>query len=374
MRLVFSNYDSPANPYYAGGGARAIHAIATRLAGANRHEVEVVTGSHPSAVDGKVDGVLYRHIGFRKAGPKIGQLLYQAALPWALLRRQRNRGQSFDIWVESLTPPFSTAFLPWFSRKPVIALTQVMAGRAMRQKYGLPFDIVERFGLGQYPHGIALSGHLRRELLATNPRMCVRVIPNGVDGEIVRAPVAGTGREHILFLGRLDQEQKGLDLLLDALAAAGDELRTPIVIAGGGSADEVNWVHARAKALGLGERVRFPGRVEGEAKSRLFREARFMVMSSRFEASPLVLAEAFAYALPVVLFGIPELAELSLDCTVQVPPFDVVRLGAAIRDLDRDENRRERMGSAAKVFARRFDWDDLARQYEDFFESILRSR
>jgi glycosyltransferase involved in cell wall biosynthesis len=363
-RLVFSNYDSPTNPFYGGGGARAIHEIARRLA--THHEVRVVAGAFPGCRDGAVDGVTYEHIGRSGASGKLGQLGFQFRLPG------RARRSDFDLWVESLTPPFSTACLQKFTPKPVVALTQVLAGKAMARKYKLPFGAIERRGLRTYRHAIALSEFLKGEILRANPRANVTVIPNGVPAELIRQTVAREER-HILFLGRLDVNQKGLDLLLDAAAGLVGNVDVQLVIAGGGTARDEAWLRRRVEFLRLADRVRFTGPVAGAQKHDLLRQAFFLAMPSRFEASPLVMLEAFACGVPVVLYDIPELHETPDTCCVKAPPFDVAGLSRAMFLLLRDGPRRAALGRAAKAYSAKFDWDDLAARYEDFFESILQT-
>jgi len=56
---------------------------------------------------------------------------------------------------------------------------------------------------------------------------------------------------------------------------------------------------------------------------------------------------------------------------VKVKPFDVAGLSRAMFHLLRDDPRRAALGRAAKEYSRHFDWDDLARRYEDFFETVL---
>ncbi len=360
VRLIFSNYDSPDNPYYGGGGAAAIHEVARRLA--PTHRVEVVVGRYAAEQPVERDGVTYRPVG-PVAGPKLGQLLFHFSLP---LRVRRG---DFDVWCESLTPPFSTACLQRFTARPVVALTQILAGRAMRRKYGLPFDRIERLGLRTYRHAIATSRHVRAQLLAANPGLNVVVIPNGVSGELVRlAP--DRAEHHVLFLGRWDVEQKGLDLLCAALAEPDVNLPWPVVLAGGGAPADEARVRRLVESHRLTDRVRLVGRVAGSAKSRLLAEAAMLVMPSRFEASPLVLLEAFCHRVPVVLFAIPELEEVPEECCMKVPAFDVHALGRALVALAGDAARREALGRAAKAYVCGFDWDDLARRYADFFESL----
>jgi glycosyltransferase involved in cell wall biosynthesis len=363
MKIVFSNYDSPGNPWYDGGGARAVQAVASRLA--QRHSVRYVSGAFPGAPAGSIDGVVMSRVGFGGAGPKPGQLIFQLLLPWQVRRFD------FDVWVESLTPPFSTACLQRFTRKPVVALTQVLAGRGMTEKYRLPFHAFERWGLRHYRHFIATSGHLRDELLALNPQGRIAVIPNGVEGTLVR-----DGRHdrdhHVLFLGRLDIAQKGIDLLLEAVAKSPPP-PLPLVLAGAGVPADEDWIRRRIRELGIQDRVHLPGRVDGAERLRLFREAACLVLPSRFEASPLVLAEAFCFALPVVMFDIPELKGLPATCCLKVAPFDTTAFGAALGRLLSDAESRRVMGAAAKQEARHYDWDDLALRYEVFLQSVTAS-
>lgn len=180
MRIVFSNYDDIRNPYYGGGGAIAVHEVAKRLAAT--HTVTVLTGKYPGSTDEIVDGVVYKRVGAHVLDPRIGQLLFHFSLPWFALTMK------FDVWVESFTPPFSTALLPLCTRKPVVGLTHLLGGKAMKLKYGLPFDIPERMGLKVYKHVIVLQDALKLELAQMAPHIQTYVIPNGVDAEMLAQP------------------------------------------------------------------------------------------------------------------------------------------------------------------------------------------
>ena len=124
----------------------------------------MVTGAFAGCRDGVVDGVAYEHLGRAGAGGKAGQLWFQFRLPG------RARRGDFDLWVESLTPPFSTACLQKFTPKPVIALTRVLG-----QRHGTEIQValgaIERLGLRTYRHAIALSEFLKGEILHATPTL-----------------------------------------------------------------------------------------------------------------------------------------------------------------------------------------------------------
>jgi glycosyltransferase involved in cell wall biosynthesis len=236
----------------------------------------------------------------------------------------------------------------------------------MAAKYGLPFAAMERMGLRAYRHAIALSRSIEIQLREANPRLKTVVIPNGVSREAIEAAVVREDR-HCLFLGRIDREQKGLDLLLEAWGSLGGAVMQPLVLAGSGSVGEEDWL--RSKLAGV-RGVRWVGRVEGAAKEALWQGASVLAMPSRFEGSPLVLFEAFCYGVPAVLFDLPEFEEIPETCCVKVPRLDVGGLGLALGELLRDGDRRGVMGEAAKTFVRQFDWDLLASRYERFIQCL----
>ena len=91
------------------------------------------------------NGVQYRQLPVGWAGPRGGQLLFHALLPFAAWRIPH------DLWIESFTPPFSTSFLPLFSRARVVGFAQSLSGEEMWARYRLPFFLVERFGLALLP-------------------------------------------------------------------------------------------------------------------------------------------------------------------------------------------------------------------------------
>ena len=126
-KIIISSYDDLKNPYYAGGGAVVVHEVFKRLK--ESYKVKVITGKYPGSIDEIVDGVVYERIGTNFFGPRLGQLIFQVILPFYALT------EKFDLWVESFTPPFSTAFLPLFSKKPVVGLVHMLSAQDMQMSW-----------------------------------------------------------------------------------------------------------------------------------------------------------------------------------------------------------------------------------------------
>lgn len=197
----------------------------------------------------------------------------------------------------------------------------------------------------------------------------VVVVPNGVDPEefLEVAPIARP-RPFVLGVGRL-AEQKGFDVLIDALPATTLDL----VLAGDGPERES--LARRAVARGVAERVQFLGVVGRATVAGLLRGAAVVAMPSRFEGHPLVCLEAMLAGAPLVAAAIPGLpSELVHGETgLLVPPDDPAALGAALADVASSPERARALGRAAAAAARRFPtWRSVTTRVLDEYEAASR--
>jgi glycosyltransferase involved in cell wall biosynthesis/O-antigen/teichoic acid export membrane protein len=349
MRILHLGFEDPAMPG-AGGGSLRTHEINRRLA--DRDSVTVLVQRFPGWTDRIQDGVRYVHIGIGSGRTRLTRLLgYLAGLPLAV------RHQSADLVVEDFFAPISTLGAPLWTGRPTIGVVQWLNAGDKARQYKLPFQFVERFGVRRHHRLIAVSDGVAERLWAMNPRLTVDVIGNGVAAEAFQpAPRMG---ENVVFIGRLETAQKGLDLLLQAWALACHNTPGQLIIAGQGP-DE-HRLRLLATDLGVAHRVRFVGWVSGRAKYELLSSARIVAVPSRFETFGIVALEALATGTPVVAFDIPCLREVIPNgCGQRVAPFDVAAYSAALTARYRDHHWIAGAAPRARAFAARFDWDTMA--------------
>ncbi len=346
-RVVISSFDNPSHPYYKGGGAAVVEMIAERLA--DRYEVTVVTTGRrsESVIRG---GVRYRSLPIGWAGPRAGQLLYHAILPFAA-RRIRH-----SLWIENFTPPFSTSFLPLFSRARVIGFAQALTGKELTKRYRIPFSLIERFGLRLYRDVVVLNAADRDFVQLSSPSAAVHVIPNGIKKRSIDERFLGCG-DHILFIGRIDIRKKGLDLLLSAYKMSG--LTIPVIIAGAGLPGEERKLRALLAAT-PGD-VRWVGHVTGQHKQDLLERSAFVLMPSRYETFGLAALEGMSCGKPVLHFDLPTLRWMDGD--VRVPPFDIETLALQMRELAGNAAARRGLGRTAHAAAQRYGYEETAERY-----------
>jgi D-inositol-3-phosphate glycosyltransferase len=214
------------------------------------------------------------------------------------------------------------------------------------------------------------------------PASRMHVIPCGVDLEAFtpgtpgerRAARAALGSDRaptLLFVGRLDPI-KGIDLLLESVAAMHVPARL-IVVGGNPDGDpEVERLRAVAVGLGLAGRVTFPGAVAQRDLPRYYRGADALVVTSRYESFGLAAVEALACGTPVVaaqVGGLPSIVcegENGLLLRWRCP-------GAFAEQLDmllEDDALRARLAARARPSVERFGWEHIGDEVRGVYQEL----
>ena len=123
--------------------------------------------------------------------------------------------------------------------------------------------------------------------------------------------------------------------------------------------------------LGLVDVVRFHGFLPVHELAPFYHGAHLFVQASRHESQGVAVCEAAASGLPTAGTKVGLVAELSPHAALSVPVGDAAALAQAILSLLEDADRRARMGQAALTFARTYDADWTANQFEELYEGLL---
>src|SRR5262249_1149061 len=153
-----------------------------------------------------------------------------------------------------------------------------------------------------------------------------------------------------LFVGDIRTPLKNLDTVLRALV---DVPHVHLAVAGG---VERSPYPALAFDLGLADRVHFLGFRSDVAE--LMRAVDMFVFPSRAEACPLVMLEAMASGLPIIIastVGAKELVEGKCGYVLD-DPNNVQALASAIQTLADNRDCRAEMGEAARAVAEQHTW------------------
>lgn len=182
------------------------------------------------------------------------------------------------------------------------------------------------------------------------------------------------GQLLLLFLSRI-HPKKGVDLLIQAFAAvAHAEPRLQLVIAG---PDQVGWQAAlqqQAAALGIADRITWPGMLSGELKWGAFRCAKLFCLPSHQENFGIVVAEALACGLPVAIAEPVNIsAEVAAAGAGLVHADTVAGTTAALYQwLALPAGEKQQMGvRGQQLFRKRFDFAAVARHLLPVLEAAV---
>ena len=194
------------------------------------------------------------------------------------------------------------------------------AAARIRERFGIPYVLTEHFsGFHRdavfswqddlvregFEHASALaavSTALRDQLVERHlaPHDAIVVQPNPVDPAVFTRPPSPRAASpfRVATLARL-HEQKRIDVLLDAFAAAfRDAPDTYLLVGGDGPAR--NDLERQAHDLGVADRTTFLGTLSRTQVRQLLWDAHLFVLPSAFETFGVVLIEAMATGLPVL--------------------------------------------------------------------------
>jgi glycogen synthase len=230
---------------------------------------------------------------------------------------------------------------------------------------------LEAHGVRRADAAITLTRRLAAVLEAHGtPRDHVHVIPSGVRPAEFAAgrrpdPLAELARPRVVFVGRL-APQKGVETLLEAAARLP---RIALGIVGDGPQREA--LERQATALGLASRVTFTGFRPHDDVPAVLAGADVLVVPSRYEELGTVLLEGMQAGVPIVASDVGGIAEAIGPAGLLVPPGRPDALARAIDDIAHDPALAERLRTAGRERARRYDWSVLAARVHGVYESVV---
>jgi len=229
----------------------------------------------------------------------------------ARVRRWLRNGKFDLIHIhEPITPSISLLAL-WAAEQPVVATFHIATPRSRSMQLA---GGVLRAAIEKIDAGIAVSESARNVVVQHLGRDAV-VIPNGIRfDDFGKRPISGSPRPsqqpRLVFIGRLDEPRKGLEVLLAAVPLIRQtHPNLEVIIAGQGSRPLPSW-------------CRSLGTITNEAKIALLGSADvFVAPQLARESFGIVLLEAMASGAQIVASDLPSFVDLL------GPPRDERRLG-----------------------------------------------
>lgn len=211
---------------------------------------------------------------------------------------------------------------------------------------------------------LTLTAHLETDAI---------VIPNGIYADNYRDGLPRTEWQGntIGFLGRFEEDRKGLPVLLEALPIISRFIpNIRVLIAGPGDSEEV----LEKVDPQLRHRVEFLGQISEEDKADFLASVSlYIAPNTGGESFGIILAEAMAGGAAVVASNIPAFADVLRNGQYGAlfESEDSENLAKVIIDLLRDDAKRKELAAAGAIHAQRFDWSQVGEEIFEVYELAM---
>lgn len=226
---------------------------------------------------------------------------------------------------------------------------------------------------------IAVSEKVKKELVKLGIHQDkVQVINNGVDvrefypSEPANKTKMDLGSSQIvgLFAGDIGNPRKNLDTVLKSMVSVP---QLSLVVAG---STQGSIYPQMAKDLEIEDRVHFLG--YRKDMGHIMRNVDLFIFPSRYEACSLVVLEALASGIPVVITEESGVTEIIEGANGNVPPGvvlddpnDITKLTNVLNDLIQDPSHLAEMGRSSRKVALLNDWRKMSLKYLESYEDYL---
>jgi len=329
-------------------------------------------------------GVETEVISLSEEEMRIIPLFARLTISTILLRKLLKSQARFDI-VHSHA--WAAGTLRFIKNKPTIAtahgttkgfLNRTWDTRPLFSKVynSIVTSNLENIGFRSAKQVTAVSRSSKREIVENYgiPEERIAVVYNGIDpGKVHRVKTNLRDEiecEHLLFfMGRLIKE-KGIEVLINAMAMLGD-YDVKLVVAGEGKGEAE--VRRLTSELNLREKVVFAGTLDEKKKLEYMSASDAFVFPSFSESFGMTLLDAMACKTPIVASRVASIPEVVGNCGVLVEPRDPVKLAEGIEKLLNDKKASKKLASKAyERLTSNFTVEKMVDGYLRMYEKVLR--
>lgn len=356
-----------------GGAERYSIALVEQLAA--RHEIHVFA----QQCDHDWPGVSYHKISTPLVKPRWVNQLWYALATWCATRRGFDVVHSHentwhgDVQTVHVLPLQYNLFHGRGGWRLFLRCLKVLSSPRL-----LAYLSLERlrFAAQRKRSVVVASPALQDVMQQTYPRCPVSVITPGVtmpqaplQRDAARALLQLPGDGQLLAFVANDYQKKGLATLLQAMTRLAADVRLAVV----GNPSHIALFQDKAKALGLGARVHFLGHLKDV--SPLYAAADVLVHPTTEDTFAMVVLEAMAHGLPVVVSdsrycGIAGLLTNQIDAMILPSPTDDRVLAEVVARVLADQQLRENLSQAGRLFAGQHSWSAIADRHELLYWQI----
>ena len=243
--------------------------------------------------------------------------------------------------------------------------------------------MIEKRAIKSVDRIIAVSNFTKNQIMKRYhlDKEKITVIYNGIDMNLshfteedlkaVRNKYNLGDKPIILFVGRVDDPRKGLDILLKAFKQVLEQMDAVLLIVGRGDHDCPRKI---AKFLGISQHIYFTGYVDLLTLKKIYTLCTVYVCPSKLEGFGLTIPEAMSAGKPIVasdVGAIPEIMQNNVN-GILVQSGDSKSMADAIIKYLQDKKYSEMIGKKNETYIKdAFSWKKHAYQLESIYSKFM---
>lgn len=165
--------------------------------------------------------------------------------------------------------------------------------------------------------------------------------------------------KYFLFVGTI-QPRKNLEKIIEAFKVFSESTLGYDLVLAGGKGWKSDAIYDLPQKLGIGQEVRFIGRVTDEELRALYNGATGLVYPSLFEGFGLPIVEAFNCGCPVITSKISSMPEVAGDSAILVDPYNKEEIAEALGSLASKDTLRSSLIKKGYLRSKFFSWRKAA--------------
>lgn len=201
------------------------------------------------------------------------------------------------------------------------------------------------------------------------------IIPNGTKIEKDYKQEFSYDKIKAVYIGRYEQYQKGLDILLEAISKTKDILSKigfELNMYGVDQEDAISKMNQKIKQYKIESLININDAVYGDTKKQILRQSDIFIMTSRFEGMPMGMIEALS-------FGLPCVATTGTNLTFEIEKYNAGwiaentadSVGLALIKMVEEYGDVKIKGCNARKLATTFSWETIAKKSHKEYVEIL---
>ncbi|MBF0118437.1 MAG: glycosyltransferase family 4 protein [Desulfobacterales bacterium] len=235
-----------------------------------------------------------------------------------------NQSLSYGLWgIKRYIPTTVTIHHPITVDRRIDLNAETVFWKKIKHFRWYSFINMQKRVARTFSHIITVSKKAREDIVKEFgiPIERFRVVENGIDTDIFY-PIPEIPREknRIIVTNSADIPLKGLSYLLKAVYKLSKDRKIKLIVIG--TPKENGSIVKLIRKLGIGDVVKFTGRVDNKEFVRQYAKASVAVVPSVYEGFGFPAGEAMACAVPVVATMAGALPEVVGDAGILVPPAD----------------------------------------------------